>query len=144
MLLAGAEIRSVLRGLSYTLRTEITLMMLFTIVVLLPFFCPVAKYPIPTPISHPYLRRAVPTSNDACAEERVSPAHKSDSSSRTACRMAATAAAAGVVAGIAAAAVGCCSCCCCADPAATPAAAQQQQQQRYVRHRSRQQLAVYA
>ena len=139
MPLAGAEISSVLRGLPYTLITEITLM-LFTIVVLLPFFCPVAKYPIPTPISHPYLRRAVPTSNDACAEERVSPAHESDSSSSTTCKMAATAAA-GVVAGIAAAAVGCCSCCC-ADPAPRPAAAQQQQL--YVRHRRRQQLAVYA
>ena len=33
MRLAGAEVRSVLRGLSFTLRTEITLMMLFTIVV---------------------------------------------------------------------------------------------------------------
>ena len=77
-----------------------------------------------------------------CAEERVSPAHESDSSSSsTACKMAATAAAAGVVAGIAAAAVGCCSCCC-ADPAPRPAAAQQQQL--YVRHRRRQQLAVYA
>ena len=139
MLLAGAEIGSIRRGLSYTLRTGITLMVLFTIVVLLPFFCPVAKYPIPTPISHPYLRRAVPTSNDACAEERVSPAHESDSSSTT-CKMAATAVAAEVVAGIAAAAVGCCSCCC-ADPATRPAAAQQQQL--YVRHRGRQQLAVY-
>ena len=98
--------------------------MMFTIVVLLPFFCPVAKYPIPAPVSHPYLRRAVPTFNGACAEERASPARKSDSSSSTTCKMAAIASA-GVVAGIAAAVVGCCSCCC-ADSAPRPAAAQQQ------------------
>ena len=122
-------------------------MILFTIVVSLPFFCPVAQYPIPTPISHPSLQRTVPASNGACAEERVYPAHESDgSSSSTTRKMPATAAAAaGVAAGIAAAAVGCCSCCC-ADPAGRPAAAPAaaQQQQRYGRHRSRQQLAVYA
>ena len=83
MLLAGAGNSSILRGLSFTLRTEISLRMLFTIVVLLPFFWPVAKYPIPTPISHAYLRRAVPTSNGACAEERLSLAHENDSSSIT-------------------------------------------------------------
>ena len=44
------------------IRTEIPLF-LFTIVVLLPFICPVAKYPIPTPISPlstatcPYIQR---------------------------------------------------------------------------------------
>ena len=47
-------------------------------------------YPIPTPISHPYLRRAVPTCNGACAENRVSPAYGSDSSSSTTSKMAAT------------------------------------------------------
>ena len=79
LLLAGAEISSVRRGLSYT---EITLMMLFGVIVVLPpFFCPAAKYPTPTPISHPYLRRAVPIFNDACAEGRVSLAHESDSGS---------------------------------------------------------------
>ena len=56
------------------LRTEITLIS-FTIVVLPPFICPVAKYPIPTPIPHlPTASCTYPTFNNACAEEMASPA----------------------------------------------------------------------
>ena len=42
---------------------------------LLPFVCPAAKYPIPTPKHHTYLRRAAPTANGACAGEMASPFH---------------------------------------------------------------------
>ena len=104
MLLEGEEISSVLRGFyRIFLGTEITL---FTLV---SYCCPLSAQLPSTQYRrryHTYLRRAVPTSNGACAEEMASPAHESDSSSGTTAKIAATAAAAEVVAGIAAAVVG--------------------------------------
>ena len=52
-------------------RTEMT--WILRPMVLLPFILPSAKYPIPTPKYHTYLRRAVPTANGACAGEMASP-----------------------------------------------------------------------
>ena len=57
------------------LRTEITWICVLPGIVLPPSTCPAAKYPIPTPKYHTYLRRAVPTANGACAGEMASPFH---------------------------------------------------------------------
>ena len=85
------------------LRTDIILIM-FKIVVLLSFICPVGKYSIPTPISPLSTASCTYFQQTALVQKRWPLPHMK--------AISATTAAAGVVAGIAAAAVGCRSCCC--------------------------------
>ena len=121
----GAVVSSVLGGFSHF--SELKLLGFCALLCcMLPSISPAAKYPIPTPKYHTYLRRAVPTANGACAGEMASPSYGIDSSSSSTTAktnissrvvVASTAAAA---AAAAAAEVGCC--CCCVAAAATPAA----------------------
>ena len=76
----GAVVSSVLGGFSHF--SELKLLGFCALLCcMLPSISPAAKYPIPTPKYHTYLRRAVPTANGACAGEMASPSYGIDTSS---------------------------------------------------------------